>query len=53
MDPNMKDFITKLTDFFGTRVSLNSKEKNFSKGSIIIDYYSLEDLNRIQEIMDR
>lgn len=53
MDPNMKNFITKLTDFFGTKVSLNSKEKNFSKGSIIIDYYSLEDLNRIQEIMDR
>ena len=42
-----------LTEFFGTKVSLNSKEKNYSKGSIVIDYYSLEDLNRIQEMMDR
>ena len=53
MDPDLCAFISKMTEFFGTKVSLNSKEKNYSKGSIVIDYYSLEDLNRIQEMMDR
>ena len=53
IDPNINAFVKKLTEFFGTKVSLHSKEKNYSKGSIIIDYYSLEDLSRIQEMMDR
>ena len=53
MDPDISAFISKMTEFFGTKVSLNSKEKKYSKGSIVIDYYSLEDLNRIQEMMDR
>ena len=33
MNPDISAFINKMTEFFGTKVSLNSKEKNYSKGT--------------------
>ncbi|NLO24511.1 MAG: ParB/RepB/Spo0J family partition protein [Fibrobacter sp.] len=53
LSADMLQFVKQLTDFFGTKVSIKSKDKDYSKGTITIDYYSIEDLNRIQEIMDR
>ncbi|MHB1454554.1 MAG: ParB/RepB/Spo0J family partition protein [Saccharofermentanales bacterium] len=42
------DFEKKLTESLGTRVKLRDKNK---KGSIIIEYYSYEDLDRIFELI--
>jgi ParB family chromosome partitioning protein len=40
----------KLRDIFGTKVNLRTKKEG---GSIDIDFYSPEDLNRILEIFDK
>ncbi len=42
---NLRD---KLENFFGTKVSINNKK---NKGSIQIEYYSVEDLNRILDLI--
>lgn len=48
--PYINDIKYRLENYFGTKVSLNSKGDN--KGKIEIEYYSEEDLNRILEIMN-
>lgn len=45
---SIADFERKLAESLGTKVKLKDKNK---KGSIIIDYYSYEDLDRIFEII--
>lgn len=52
LSADMKHFEEKLETFFGTKVSLNPSNSNESKGTIVINYYSIEDLTRIQEIME-
>lgn len=49
LDPNIVEFLRKLEEFFGTSVKLQKSAEDASKGKLIIDYYSLEDLTRIQE----
>jgi len=52
-DPNniyYKDIMNKLENRFGTKVFINSKNKN--KGKIEIEYYSEDDIERILEIFN-
>ena len=44
-----KDIMNKLENHFGTKVLINSKNKN--KGKIEIEYYSEEDFERILEVL--
>ena len=52
LDPNIVSFLKKMEEFFGTSVKLQKESENASKGKLIIDYYSFEDLTRIQEKME-
>ncbi|MGH4119126.1 ParB/RepB/Spo0J family partition protein [Clostridium sp.] len=45
-----KDVLNKLENHFGTKVFINSKNKN--KGKIEIEYYSEEDFERILEVFN-
>lgn len=45
-----KDIMNKLEERFGTKVSINAKNK--SKGKIEIEYYSEEDFERILEVFN-
>ena len=45
-----KDIMNKLESCFGTKVFINSKNKN--KGKIEIEYYSEEDFERILEVLN-
>lgn len=45
-----KDIMNKLENRFGTKVFINSKNKN--KGKIEIEYYSEEDFERILEVLN-
>ena len=47
MDPHFKDIEKRLAKTMGTKVSLRPKAKD--KGKIEIEYYSMDDLNRILE----
>ncbi|MCK9182401.1 MAG: ParB/RepB/Spo0J family partition protein [Fibrobacteraceae bacterium] len=49
VDPNILAFNKKLEEFFGTRVQIQSSKADNSQGKILIDFYSFEDLTRIQE----
>lgn len=49
MDPYFKDIEKRLAKSMGTKVSLKPKAKN--KGKIEIEYYSLDDLNRLLEYL--
>ncbi len=49
LNPYYKDLESKLENYFDTKVSLNSKNKN--KGKIEIEYYSEEDLQRILDLL--
>lgn len=49
IDPNILAFNKKLEEFFGTRVQIQSSKADNSQGKILIDFYSFEDLTRIQE----
>lgn len=53
MDADMKDFLQKMQDFFGTKVSIAPSSKGYSEGTITIHYYSTDDLTRLQDIMTR
>lgn len=46
----LTDLETRLMDRLGTRVVISGTEK---KGKVIIDYYSMDDLNRLYEFLDR
>lgn len=52
IDPNILAFVKKMEDFFGTTVKLQAAAADASKGKLVIDYYSFEDLTRIQEKME-
>ena len=52
LDPNIVSFLKQMEEFFGTSVKLQKGSENASKGKLIIDYYSFEDLTRIQEKME-
>lgn len=49
-DVYYKDIMNKLENCFGTKVFINSKNKN--KGKIEIEYYSEEDFERILEVLN-
>ena len=52
LSADMKNFETRLETFFGTKVQLNPSAATETKGTIVINYYSMDDLNRIQELME-
>ena len=49
LDPNIVEFLRKMEEFLGTSVKLQKTSDDASKGKLVIDYYSFEDLTRIQE----
>lgn len=49
--PEIIDIEDNLGKMFGTEVKINKKGKNFTRGKIEISYYSIEDLNRLIEIL--
>lgn len=51
LDADMETFIQKMREFFGTKVSVTPSAKTQNQGTITIHYYSLDDLNRLQEII--
>ena len=53
LSADMKKFASRLETFFGTKVQLNPNASDESKGTIVINYYSMDDLTRIQELMER
>ncbi len=53
LSADMKQFETRLETFFGTKVQLNPSASTETKGTIVINYYSMDDLTRIQELMER
>lgn len=52
LSADLKNFESRLETFFGTKVELNPNVADQTKGTIVINYYSMDDLTRIQEIMD-
>lgn len=52
LSADMKQFESRLETFFGTKVQLNPSASGESKGTIVINYYSMDDLTRIQELME-
>lgn len=52
LSADLKNFESRLEGFFGTKVELNPNASDQSKGTIVISYYSMDDLTRIQEIME-
>lgn len=53
IDADMISFQNKLQEFFGTKISINPSFKNKNEGIITIHYYSMDDLNHLQEIIER
>lgn len=53
IDPDMASFQQRLQEFFGTKTSIIPSVKNKEEGVITIHYYSLEDLNHLQELIER
>ncbi len=49
LDPNIVEFLRKMEEFLGTSVTLQKTSEDASRGKLVIDYYSFEDLTRIQE----
>ena len=52
LSADMKKFESKLETYFGTKVAINPSAATESKGTIVINYYSMDDLNRIQQLME-
>ncbi|MDR1759780.1 MAG: ParB/RepB/Spo0J family partition protein [Fibrobacter sp.] len=52
VNPQFKEFVDKLREFFGIEVKLQHSAKDASKGTIMIPYYSMEDLNRIYQRLE-
>jgi len=48
VDPNIKDIEDKLRQSLGTKVQIKNKGK---KGRIEIEYYSLEELDRLLDVL--
>lgn len=53
INPDMASFQQRLQEFFGTKTSIIPSVKNKEEGVITIHYYSLEDLNHLQELIER
>ena len=53
IDADMADFQRRLQEFFGTKTSITPSDKNKEEGVITIHYYSMEDLNHLQELMEK
>lgn len=53
IDADMADFQRRLQEFFGTKTSITPSAKNKEEGVITIHYYSMEDLNHLQELMEK
>ncbi len=51
LDPDLREVIEKLQYKFGTSISVNSN--NGEKGKIEIPFYSIDDFNRILDILNR
>lgn len=51
LSADLKQFEIRLETFFGTKVQLNPSAATESKGTIVINYYSMDDLTRIQELL--
>lgn len=51
LDPDMQMFIRDLQEVLGSRVRIQYSPKEKSRGSLMIDYESWEDLSRIKEII--
>lgn len=49
-DPVLKDVAERLQRIFGTRVRIYSEKKG---GKIVLEYYTMDDLNRILDMVDR
>ncbi len=52
LSADMKSFENRLETFFGTKVQLNPSASKESEGTIVIKYYSMDDLTRIQQLME-
>lgn len=52
LSADLKNFESKLEGYFGTKVTLNPSNANQSEGTIVIKYYSMDDLTRIQELLE-
>ena len=52
LSADLKNFESKLEGYFGTKVELNPNASDQSKGTIVISYYSMDDLTRIQELLE-
>ncbi|MCF0220788.1 MAG: ParB/RepB/Spo0J family partition protein [Fibrobacter sp.] len=52
LSADLKQFENRMETFFGTKVQLNPSASSDSKGTIVINYYSMDDLTRIQELME-
>lgn len=52
LSADLKNFESRLEGYFGTKVELNPSSSDQSKGTIVISYYSMDDLTRIQEILE-
>ena len=52
LSADMKQLESRLETFFGTKVQLNPSASTEAKGTIVINYYSMDDLTRIQELME-
>ena len=52
LSADLKNFEGRLETYFGTKVAINPSADTESKGTIVINYYSMEDLTRIQQLME-
>lgn len=48
-----KDVERRITKFFGTRCKLKVKDKVKGKGTLIIEYFNYDDLDRVLELIER
>lgn len=48
-----KDVERRFTKYFGTKCKLKVKDKVKGKGSLVIEYYTYDDLDRVLELIDR
>lgn len=51
-DPIYKDIETQFTRYFGNKTKLKVSQKNQNKGQIIINYTSMEDLERMLDMLN-
>lgn len=52
LSADLKNFEGRLETYFGTKVAINPSADTESKGTIVINYYSMDDLTRIQQLME-